>query len=106
MKNFKSMSTGKVVLGVLAGVAAGATLGILFAPDKGATTRKKIYQKGDAYVEGLEDKFNEFIDGVTRKFDTVRKEANRMVENAKSKAEELATEASEAAQAKMPKQAA
>jgi len=39
------MSTGKVLLGVLAGIAVGATLGILFAPDKGSTTRKKFPKK-------------------------------------------------------------
>ena len=36
------MSTGKVMLGILAGLAAGEALGILFAPDKGSETRKKI----------------------------------------------------------------
>lgn len=35
------MNSGKVVLGALAGLAAGALLGILFAPDKGSETRKK-----------------------------------------------------------------
>ena len=35
------MSKGKLLLGVLAGVAAGALLGILMAPDKGSETRKK-----------------------------------------------------------------
>lgn len=34
------MENGKVLLGVLAGVAVGATLGILFAPDSGTNTRK------------------------------------------------------------------
>lgn len=36
------MSSGKVVLGMLAGLAAGAVLGILFAPEKGSKTRRKI----------------------------------------------------------------
>ena len=36
------MSTGKVITGIVAGMAAGAVLGILLAPDKGSETRKKI----------------------------------------------------------------
>lgn len=35
------MSTGKVVLGMLAGLAAGALAGILFAPDKGFANKRK-----------------------------------------------------------------
>jgi len=36
------MDSGKVFLGVLAGITAGALLGILFAPAKGSETREKI----------------------------------------------------------------
>ena len=36
------MSKTNVVIGVLAGVAVGALIGILFAPDKGSETRRKI----------------------------------------------------------------
>jgi len=64
------MSTGKVVLGLLAGIAAGATLGILFAPDKGTSTRKKIAKKGDDYVEEIEAKFNDLISGISQKYET------------------------------------
>ena len=52
------MSSGKVLLGLLAGVAAGALLGILFAPDKGAVTRKKITKKSDEYADALREKFD------------------------------------------------
>ncbi|MCL4481924.1 MAG: YtxH domain-containing protein, partial [Bacteroidetes bacterium] len=42
------MNTGKVLLGVLAGVAAGALIGILFAPAKGSRTRRRILKKGES----------------------------------------------------------
>ena len=83
------MGSGKVLLGVLAGVAVGATLGILFAPDKGSTTRKKISRKSDDYAEELEEKFNEFIEGITRQFGEVKEEANRLAEEGKHKVEKV-----------------
>jgi len=66
------MSTGKVLLGVLAGVAAGALLGILFAPDKGTVTRKKISKKGEDLKDDVKETFNEFIDNMTEKYEKVR----------------------------------
>jgi gas vesicle protein len=77
------MSSGKVLLGLLAGVAAGAMLGVLFAPDKGWVTRKRIAKKSEDYVDVLTDKFNEFLDTVTGKIEDVEAEA----ENVKTKAE-------------------
>jgi gas vesicle protein len=52
------MSRGRTILGALAGVAAGALIGILFVPDKGSSTRKKIFNKGEEYVENLKEKIN------------------------------------------------
>ena len=45
------MSSGKVLLGVLTGVAVGALLGVLFAPDKGWNTRKRISKKGEDFAD-------------------------------------------------------
>ena len=81
------MSTGKVILGVLAGLAAGTTIGLLLAPDKGSKTRKKIARKGEDYMEELEEKFNGIVDGMSKKFENMKAEATRIKENGKAKVE-------------------
>ena len=59
------MNRGKVFLGALAGLAAGAILGVLFAPAQGSETRQKIANQGSDLAESLKRKFDEFIDGLT-----------------------------------------
>jgi len=85
------MNTGKVLLGVLAGVAAGAILGVLFAPDKGSETRKKIAKKGNDYADNLKDQFNEFVDGMSDKFDDLKDEAAPIIANGKVKMQNTAS---------------
>ena len=94
IKKTNIMSTGKALLGLLAGVAVGATLGVLLAPDKGSSTRKKISKKGEDYVSELEGKFNDFVDTMTRKYETIRKETVRMATNGKGRIDDALTEAS------------
>lgn len=71
------MEAGKVLLGTLAGVAIGAIVGVLLAPDKGSETRRKLSEKGTGYadglrnkVEGLKDKYNTIVDDVTSKLES------------------------------------
>jgi len=90
------MSTGKVLLGVLAGAAAGALLGVLLAPHKGSVTRKKIVRTTGNYADGLKEKFGEMVDSVTEKFDKVKEDVSefadqKMHKNGEPKKEVKAT---------------
>lgn len=85
------MSSGKLLLGVLAGAAAGALFGILFAPDKGTETRRKIVEKGEDYLDEVKGKFNDLIDDLGKKMDGVQAKANKMTDDAKSKVEDMKT---------------
>ncbi len=70
------MSRGKIVLGALAGVAAGTLIGILFAPDKGSSTRKKITDKGEEYVHNLKGKITGVMNnGEHKRTERVRESA-------------------------------
>jgi len=62
------MNAGKLIAGILAGAAAGAILGILFAPDKGEETRSKIASKSS----DMKQKFNDFIDGLCDKYESMK----------------------------------
>ena len=62
------MNSGKVILGALAGIAAGALIGILFAPDKGSESRNKIVKKGEDYLDSVKEKFNSILDTIAGKF--------------------------------------
>jgi len=76
------MSNGKIVLGILAGIAAGTLLGVLIAPDKGSETRRKIRQKGDDLVEGVKDGMTSIVDDVTSRFDKLRGKARKSMNEA------------------------
>ena len=98
------MSSGKVLLGALAGLAAGAALGILLAPDKGSQTRKKIKGNAGDYADELKKKFNKFVETVTDKFESPKADANDLVETGKSKALGLKNEVSNAVDGKFTNQ--
>jgi gas vesicle protein len=90
------MSTGKTLLGVLAGIAAGATLGILFAPHKGSKTRKIITDKGDDYADELKEKFDEFSNLLNDKLEKVQDESEEIIAKTKDKYNEIKKEADKA----------
>jgi gas vesicle protein len=87
------MSKGKVLLGVLSGVAIGATLGVLFAPDKGWNTRKRISKKAEDLSEDLKEKFDEFLDNISVKVDKVKEEAADIAEKTRARTGEAKKDA-------------
>lgn len=91
------MSTGKVVLGAVAGLAIGAIAGILFAPEKGSTTRRQIMDKGDEYVDGVKSKFNDVRDSLTDKYESTKKDVEGFVEKGKAKYENAKRDVKDAA---------
>lgn len=82
------MNTGKVLLGVLAGVAAGALIGILFAPDKGSETRRKIISKGEDFANSAKEGFNDVMGSVNERIDRVKEGVSNLTHKAKETAEE------------------
>ena len=90
------MSATKILSGVLIGAAAGAILGILFAPDRGSETRRKISQKGNDLTDALKNKFNDFVDSVSEKFQGAKETASEMADRGRDKAEQWRGEAQSA----------
>jgi gas vesicle protein len=71
------MARGSIILGVLAGLAVGAIVGILIAPDKGSATRKKIIHKGETYVDNLKEKINSILTDGKKRFERVRESSSQ-----------------------------
>ena len=65
-----------VILGFLAGAAAGAIAGILLAPDKGSATRRKIVDQTKKITsdigDNISEKYNNFKDYVSDMLDNVK----------------------------------
>lgn len=78
------MNSSKILAGVLVGVAAGAAIGVLFAPDKGTKTRNLISKKRDSYTEELKGKFNNFLKSIVDKYDDTVESADDFIEKGKS----------------------
>ena len=68
----------KVVVALLAGLAAGAALGILFAPDKGTDTRDKL-------TESLKKLGDSIRDTAATEIDNLVGLKDKVVENIKTK---------------------
>ena len=88
-------NTGNTILALLTGAAIGAGIGILFAPDKGTNTRRKIREGVDEAKENLNEKFSEVSEKLVEKAfltkDNFDENFENFVSDASHKTEELIT---------------
>lgn len=77
------MTTGKTLLGIVAGVATGVVLGILFAPNKGSETRRKIGKKSKYLKDEIKSKYNGVVNNIAEKIDDIEQNTENLIQKGK-----------------------
>jgi gas vesicle protein len=75
-------NSSKVLIALGAGLAIGGLMGVLFAPDKGTETRKKISVAGDKLTDAVKDSVNKGKDKLTDIKDGIRERIGSLKEKA------------------------
>ena len=78
------------LMSFLAGAAAGAILGILYAPDKGTNTRERLTYRLEKYKQKLEELLEELMEEEGEPVTSfARSEGEKVIQDAREKAEKL-----------------
>ena len=84
------------LLGFIAGAAVGALAGILFAPEKGEVTRKKIMEAAAEGYDEAKEGLGEFAHDARVRYRYARIEANKLKKTLQEQGGELKEEARQA----------
>lgn len=95
LKKYTMSSNTNTVLGLLAGTAVGAIVGILYAPDTGVNTRRKISEKAkevqNQMAEGASELKEQVLNKVHTKKDTLDTRVEALVSDVSYKTEDIIT---------------
>lgn len=83
------MKTSNSVLGVLGGIGIGVALGVLFAPDKGTETRKKIKNQSNDLNDEIKSKFDDLMSLLGNLVSKSESKGKEMLDNGKSLIEQI-----------------
>lgn len=86
--NIIHKSDGSFLSGALFGAIIGTILGVLYAPDKGLETRKKLKKDADDFMDKAEPVVNETIKKAKPMIAKVKEDAGPLIEKAKQKINE------------------
>lgn len=82
------MKNSSTALGILGGVAVGSILGILFAPEKGCETRKKIKDKGTDLKNSLKDSLYDLSDKFLKSIEDIEEDTSALFADDEQKMED------------------
>ncbi len=76
--SIKENKSPNILAGLLTGVAAGFILGIIYAPDKGTETRKKIKTKANDLKDEATNKYFDVSDKIKNQYHMISSTVNNL----------------------------
>lgn len=87
------MNAGKVAIGTIAGLliggAIGALFGVLFAPEKGSVTRRRISLEGGYYNDDIHEKLDTLAENINKRFNHLTGRSSELADSVESKARDI-----------------
>lgn len=87
-KKNDSMQKDKLILVAISSALGGALLGVLFAPDKGKNTRKKLAKKTDEYLKEIQKNSEDLGQQLKSSTDSMLEKSKKTIQNLKQDVED------------------